>query len=155
MEQTVVLVKPDALQRGLIGEIVHRFEIKGLKIVGMKMMSLSDETLDEWYVHHKDKSFFSDLKGFMKSAPIIAMVWQGYEAISAVRKIVGVTKGREAEGGSIRGDFSMSGQHNIIHASDSSEAAKKEIGLIFTKNEIFEYESPLDNLIYSKDEWNK
>jgi nucleoside-diphosphate kinase len=152
MEKTAVLIKPDALQRGLVGEILHRFERKGLKLVGLKMMSLNDEILDQWYEHHKDKSFFKDLKSFMKWTPIVAMVWEGVGAISAVRKIVGTTKGREAEGGSIRGDFGMSGQQNLIHASDSLESAKKEIGLIFKKNELFKYQSATECLIYGKDE---
>lgn len=152
MEQTIVLIKPDALQRGLTGEIIHRFERKGLKLVGIKMVSLNDVVLDEWYAHLKDKGFFKDLKGYMKSTPIVAMVWEGLEAVPAVRKIVGITKGREAEGGSIRGDFAMSGQQNLIHASDSKEAAEKEIKLIFDSNEIFEYKTAIECLIYGKDE---
>ncbi len=151
-QRTVVLVKPDGMQRGLIGEIIHRFERKGLKLVALKMTRLNDEILDEWYAHHKDKSFFSDLKKFMMWTPIIAMVWEGVDAIPAVRKIVGITKGREAEGGSIRGDFGMSGSYNLIHASDSPESAKKEISLIFKKEDIFEYESAVECLIYSKEE---
>lgn len=152
MEKTVVLVKPDGLQRGLVGEILHRFERKGLKLVGIKMISLSDEILDEWYAHHKDKSFFQDLKNYMKWTPIVAMVWEGLDAIPAVRKIVGTTKGREAEAGSIRGDFGMSGQQNLIHASDSQEASLKEIGILFEKKELFVYESASECLIYGKEE---
>lgn len=152
MEKTVVLVKPDALQRGLTGEIIQRFDRKGLKLVGIKMLKLTDEILDEWYVHHKDKSFFSNLKSFMEWTPIVAMVWEGLDAITTVRKIVGITKGREAEAGSIRGDFGMSGSQNLIHASDSSQAAKKELKLIFRNNEIFNYQSASECLIYSKDE---
>ncbi len=151
-QRTVVLVKPDALQRGLTGEIISRFDRKGLKLVGIKMLALTDEILDQWYVHHKDKSFFSNLKKFMEWTPIVAMCWEGIEAIAAVRKIVGVTKGREAEAGSIRGDFGMSGQHNLIHASDSEESAKKEIDLIFDVSEIFKYESATECLIYSNEE---
>ena len=116
MQRSVVLVKPDGLQRGLVGEIMARFERKGLRLVGLKMIVMTDEILDEWYSHHKDKSFFSDLKGFMKSTPVVAMVWEGVEAIGAVRKLCGVTAGREAEGGSIRGDLAMSTQMNLIHA---------------------------------------
>jgi len=149
MQRTVVLVKPDGLQRGLIGEIVARFERKGLKLVGLKMMRLNDELLDTWYAHHKEKSFFKDLKSFMTWTPIIAMVWEGQEAISAVRKLVGVTKGYEAEAGSIRGDFAMSGSQNLIHASDEATNAEKEIGLIFTPEEIFQYETAEACLIYS------
>jgi nucleoside-diphosphate kinase len=149
MERTVVLIKPDGIQRGLVGEIMHRFERKGLKLVGLKMVTMTDGMLDSWYVHHKDKPFFKDLKSFMRWTPVVAMVWEGLEAIAAVRKIVGITKAREAEAGSIRGDFGMSGSQNIIHASDSSE---KELGLIFNGDEIFDYESGMDSLIYSKGE---
>jgi len=152
MEQTVVLIKPDALQRGLIGEITSRFERKGLKLAAIKMTHLDDKILDQWYKHHKDKDFFKDLKNFMKWTPIVAMVWVGLDAIPAVRKIIGTTKGREAEAGSIRGDFGMSGQQNLIHASDSPKSAKEELNLIFSKEEVFKYKSTSDVLIYSKDE---
>lgn len=155
MQQTVVLVKPDALQRGLTGEIIQRFDRKGLKLVAIKMLTLNDDILDEWYAHHKDKSFFPKLKTFMKWTPIVAMLWEGLDAISTVRKIVGITKGREAEAGSIRGDFGMSGQQNLIHASDSEEAAKKEKNLIFKENEIFTYQSASECLIYSQEERGK
>ena len=155
MQRTVVLVKPDGLQRGLIGEIMHRFERKGLKLIGLKMMRLTDELLDTWYVHHKDKSFFKDLKAFMTWTPIVAMVWEGQEAVSAVRKIVGVTKGYDAEAGSIRGDYAMSGSQNLIHASDEPDNAKKEISLIFRDKELFEYENAEECLIYSDFERGK
>lgn len=152
VQQSVVLVKPDGLQRGLLGEIVQRFEHKGLKLAGLKMMRLTDEILDEWYSHHKDKSFFTDLKKFMKSAPIIAMLWQGIDAVAVVRKLVGTTSGREAEAGSIRGDFSISQQLNLIHASDSEETAKKEKGLLFVDEEVIEWTSASECLYYSKEE---
>ncbi len=152
MEKTVVLIKPDALQRGLVGEIMHRFERKGLKLVAIKMIFLTDKILDEWYKHHKGKDFFADLKKFMKWTPIVAMIWEGIEAIPAVRKIVGITKGREAEGGSIRGDFGMSQSYNLIHASDSKAAAKREIKLIFKDKEIFDYHSSVECLIYDNRE---
>jgi nucleoside-diphosphate kinase len=155
MQRTVVLVKPDGLQRGLIGEIVSRFERKGLKLVGLKMMRLNDKLLDTWYAHHKEKSFFADLKSFMTWTPIVAMVWEGQEAISAVRKLVGVTKGYEADAGSIRGDFAMSGSQNLIHASDEPANAEKEIALIFTPEELFEYENAEECLIYSDFERGK
>lgn len=152
MEKTVVLIKPDGLQRGLVGEIMHRFERKGLKIIGLKMIRLDDEVIENWYSHHKDKAFFKDLKDFMEWTPVVAIVLEGLDAISAVRKIVGITKSREAEAGSIRGDFGMSGSQNIIHASDSIESSEKEMGLIFNADEIFEYNSAMDLLIYSKEE---
>src|SRR3990167_10255019 len=141
MEKTVVLIKPDGLQRGLVGEIMHRFERKGLKLVAIKMMTVDDRFLEEWYFHLKDKDFFKDIKNYIKWTPIVAMVWEGLEAISAVRKIVGITKAREAEAGSIRGDLGMSGQQNLIHASDSEENARREMDLIFEPSEMFEYEN--------------
>ncbi len=152
MQKTVVLIKPDGLQRGLVGEIMHRFERKGLKLVGIKMIRLTDNILENWYFHHKDKSFFKDLKDFMEWTPVVAMVWQGLDSIAAVRKVVGITKAREAEAGSIRGDFGMSGSQNIIHASDSEESSEKEMGLIFNGDEIFDYDSAMDLLVYSKEE---
>src|SRR3989344_7694876 len=105
MERSVVLIKPDGVQRGLIGEIIHRFERKGLQLVALKMISLSDVLLDEWYVHHKDKPFFSALKSYMKSYPVVAMLWEGPDAALTIRKMIGITKSREAEPGTIRGDF--------------------------------------------------
>ena len=140
MERSVVLVKPDGVQRGLIGEIIHRFERKGLKLVGIKMISLEDATLDEWYSHHKDKPFFGNLKSYMKSFPVVAMLWEGKDSIATIRKLTGITKARDAEAGTVRGDFAMSQQYNLIHASESLETAKKEEGLIFTPEEIFDWE---------------
>jgi len=151
-QQSVVLVKPDALQRGLLGEIIHRFERKGIKLIGLKMMRLTDEVLDQWYVHHKEKAFFAGLKKFMQSSPIVAMLWEGIDAIPVVRKIVGATSGREAEAGSIRGDFSMSRQLNLIHASDGEESAKKEKGLVFSDEEVVEWQSADECLFYSSEE---
>ena len=152
MQQSVVLVKPDGLQRGLIGEIIARFERKGLKLVGIKMIHLNDDILDTWYAHHKEKPFFPKLKGFMMQTPIVAMVWEGLDSIDTIRKLVGVTKGREAEGGSIRGDFAMSMSNNLIHASDAVESAQRERDLMFRKEEIFEYSSAADLLVYSDEE---
>ena len=154
LQQSVVLVKPDALQRGLLGEIIHRFERKGMKLVALKMMRLTDDILDEWYVHHKEKAFFADLKKFMQSSPVVAMLWQGIDAIPVVRKIVGLTSGREAEAGSIRGDFSMSQQLNLIHASDSDESAKKERHLVFEETEVIDWQSAEECLFYSREELN-
>lgn len=152
MERSVVLIKPDGLQRGLIGEIMARFERKGLKLVALKMVQLSDEQLDSWYEHHKEKPFFPKLKGFMMQTPIIAMVWEGLDSITTIRKLVGVTKGRDAEGGSVRGDFAMSQSNNLIHASDSVESYEKESKIVFKNEEIFEYVSALDFLVYSDEE---
>ncbi len=148
-QRTAVLVKPDGLQRGLIGEIISRFERKGLKLVGMKMLNMSDEMLSDWYAEHRDKSFFQDLKSFMETMPIVAMVWEGVDAVKVVRKLVGTTLGREAEGGSIRGDFGMSQQYNLIHASAVEEDAEREIAIVFNSNELFSYHSVIDSVIYA------
>jgi len=155
VQQSVVLVKPDGLQRGLLGEMISRFERKGLKLVGIKMMKLDDKLLDDWYVHHKGKDFFAQLKKFMMSSPIVAMLWEGIEAVETVRKLCGVTLGRAAEAGSIRGDFSMSQQLNLIHASDSAETAKKEKTLIFKPEEEHQWESAGESLVYSVEELGK
>lgn len=152
MQRTIVLVKPDALQRGLVGEIVSRLERKGLKLIGIKMVNFDDNLLEEWYSHLKDKEFFPRIKSYIKWTPVVAMVWEGLEIIDAVRKIVGITKARAAEAGSIRGDLGMSNQNNLIHASDSEEAAKKEIGLVFKTHEIFEYKSVSECLVYSEED---
>lgn len=152
MTRTAVLVKPDGLQRGLIGEIIGRFERKGLKLVGLKMVSMTDAQLTEWYVEHKQKSFFGELKSFMGSQPVVAMVWEGIDTVTVVRKLVGTTLGREAEGGSIRGDFGMSQQFNLIHASSSNEDAKREIEILFNVDELFNYSSVLETVVYAEHE---
>src|SRR5437870_2245717 len=140
MERSVVIVKPDGVQRALIGEIIHRFERKGLKLVAIKMISLSDSLLDEWYAHHKDKPFFPGLKSYMQSYPVVAMLWEGLDGVSTIRKMIGVTKAREAEPGTVRGDFAMSQQYNLIHASENSQIAQKEEALMFSKDEIFTWD---------------
>lgn len=152
MQRAVVLVKPDGLQRGVVGEIISRFEKKGLKLIGLKMMLLNDEILDQWYAHHKQKAFFGDLKKFMMSSPVIAMLWEGLECIEAVRKLCGVTLGRAAEAGSIRGDLAMSQSNNLIHASDTKENAQKEAELIFKPEEIFDYDKGEYLYVYSIEE---
>lgn len=150
--RTAVLVKPDGLQRGLIGEIISRFERKGLKLVGIKMVSMTDAQLSEWYQEHQAKSFFGDLKNFMGSMPVVAMVWEGVEAVPVVRKLVGTTVGREAEAGSIRGDFGMSRQYNLIHASSSDSDAKREIDILFNIDELFNYSGAMECVVYTEDE---
>jgi len=155
MERSVVLLKPDALQRGLVGEIISRFERKGLKLAAIKMIRMTDGLLDKWYAHHRDKPFFKSLKEFMESSPAIAMLWEGFECVATARKLCGTTVGREAEAGSVRGDFSMSSQHNIIHASDSPETAKKEEKMVFKPEEIFDYRKDEELWVYTKDEREK
>src|SRR5689334_15951663 len=136
IQQSVVLVKPDGLQRGLVGEIIGRFEKKGLKLVALKMVQLTNAQLEDWYVHHKDKPFFPKLRSFMQLTPVVAMLWEGVECIDAVRKLTGITKAREAEAGSIRGDLAMSQQLNLIHASDAEESAAKERAIVFADSEV-------------------
>jgi len=148
-ERILIILKPDALQRGLVGEIFHRFERKGLKIIGLKMIELEDLILDEHYAHHKDKPFFGSLKLYMKSTPVIILVLSGIKAIPAIRLIIGPTRGYEADAGSIRGDFAMSGQSNIVHASDSTENAEQEIKRFFKPEELFEYQKPDFPWLYS------
>lgn len=155
MEKTVVLIKPDAIQRSLVGEIIHRFERKGLRLVGLKMMRLNERLLDEHYAHHKDKEFFVQLKEFMQSSPIVAMVWEGIEVISVVRRLIGPTQSREAPAGTIRGDYSMSTTCNIIHASDSVKTAKKELERFFKKEEVFDHEKDELQHVYSAEEPNR
>lgn len=151
-QRSLIIVKPDALQRNLLGEIIHRFERKGLKLVGLKMVRIDDVKIVEHYSHHADKPFFADLKRFMQSSPVVMMVLEGYEAIDTIRLIVGPTKGRAADAGSIRGDFAMSVQYNIIHASDSAESAKAEVTRFFSKDELFNYDKVDAHLIYGADE---
>lgn len=152
MQRTLVLLKPDAIQRGLIGQIVQRFERKGLKLVAMKMMCLEEAVLREHYAHIADKSFYPGVEKFMKSSPVIAMVWEGLEVVETVRLITGITKARSAEAGSIRGDFAMSVSCNVIHASDSLEAAEKEVKRFFKEDEIHEYYKSEYVHVYGEDE---
>jgi nucleoside-diphosphate kinase len=152
MERSAIIVKPDGVQRGLIGEIIHRFERKGLKLVGLKMMSLDDVLLDEWYSHHKDKPFFPGLKEYMKSYPVVAMCWEGTDAVATIRKLVGITKARDAESGTVRGDFAMSQQYNLIHASENSEIAKKEVELLFNDHELFDWKKLDLDFVYLPNE---
>jgi len=149
IERTLVLVKPDGIQRGLIGNIINRFEDKGLKMIGLKMMNLDDVMLEAHYAHMADRPFFSSIKDYMKSSPVVAMVWEGGEgAVAAVRILVGPTKGQEAPAGTIRGDYGLSGSNNIVHASDSVENGASEVSRFFTKEELFSYEKTQDLHIY-------
>jgi len=152
IEKTLVLLKPGTLQRGLVGSVVSRFERKGLHIVGMKMMQLSDELLTEHYSHLRDKSFFQRVKDSMMTTPVIAICLEGVDAIEAVRNLTGVTNGRNAAPGTIRGDLSMSYQENIIHASDGPDTAKIEIKRFFSDDELFDWTEATLNFIYCSDE---
>ena len=152
MQQTLVIIKPDAVNRSLVGEVVKRFEKKGLQIKAIKMEMLQPYVLKEHYGHLKDKGFYKELIGFMSKIPSILIVLEGKEVISVVRKMVGPTKGREASPGTIRGDYSVSNQSNVVHASDSEENAKIEIERFFKKEEIYDFKKMNFDWIYSRDE---
>ena len=149
-EKSLIIIKPDAVQRNLVGEIISRFEKKGLKIVGIKMMGIKTALLEEHYSHIKDKPFFPGIRDFMQSSPVIVMAVEGINAVSAIRLIVGPTKAWEATAGTIRGDFSLSTQSNIVHASDSIETGEIEVGRFFSKEEIFEYKKIDTDFIYAE-----
>jgi len=152
MQKTLIILKPDAVQRGLVGEIVSRFERKGLKLVANKMVMLQSETLKEHYAHLVDKPFFPGIESFMMSSPVVLQVWHGFKAIDTVRLMCGVTNSREAAPGTIRGDLSTSYGSNVIHASDSPEAAEQEIKRFFKEEEVFEYDKIIEHFSYSDDE---
>ena len=152
METTLVLLKPSCVQRQLIGEVVNRFERRGLRISGMKMMQLSDEILREHYAHLVDKPFFPGLCASMQASPVVALALSGVDAVMVVRQMAGVTNGREAAPGTIRGDYSMSNQQNIVHASDSVENAKIELRRFFRPAEVFDYTSNAQSFIYGEGE---
>lgn len=152
MERTLVLLKPSAIQRALIGEVIGRFEKKGLRIVGVKMMQLTDELLDEHYAHLKKKPFFPLLKASMMKTPVVAVCLEGVDAISVVRHITGYTNGRKADPGTIRGDYCMSNQQNIVHASDSPEAAIQELNRFFCPEELFDLGDLNLDRLYAVDE---
>jgi len=151
-ERTLLLIKPDAVQRGLVGEITARFEKKALKIVGMKMFRLTPEVSKEHYAHLVDKPFYADLEKFMTGNPIVGMVVEGKEAVETVRLIVGPTNATKAPAGTIRGDLSNSTSRNVIHASDSKETAEKEVARFFSENELFDYEFVNSIYRYADDE---
>jgi nucleoside-diphosphate kinase len=152
MERTLIILKPSAVARGLIGEIVSRLEKKGLSFVGLKMMQLSDTLLEQHYSHLAHKPFFASIKASMKRTPVVVACVQGKDSVAVVRQLAGVTNGREAAPGTIRGDFSMSVSENIIHASDSPENALIEINRFFHPEEIFEYRCVLSEVLYAPDE---
>ncbi len=152
MEQTLIIAKPDALQRGLVGEILRRFEAKGLKLVGIKMLSLDSELLQEHYREHLEKPFFAGLEQFMKSSPVVVMAWEGYECVASVRLLVGATNPREADAGTIRGDYAIGAGRNLIHASDRPESGSQEVSRFFTASELFAYDKSEYVHIYESDE---
>ncbi len=139
MEQTVVLIKPDGVQQKVMGKVISKLEEAGLRLVAAKFILLSEEVLNTWYAHHKDKDFFPGLVSFMRETPVLGMVWEGENAVALVRELAGPTDPLKAPKGTLRGDYGTANPRNIIHASDSAEGAKKEMSLIFSSEEILQY----------------
>ena len=152
MERTLVIIKPSAIERALVGEVVKRIEQKGLIICGMKMMQLDEKILREHYAHLVDRPFFPMLVDSMTVCPVIVMCLEGKDVVEVFRTMTGATNGRKAAPGTLRGDFCMSGQQNIVHASDSVENAKIEIARFFRPEEIFEYTPRMLKALYAEDE---
>ena len=152
MEQTFVILKPSTIQRGLIGEVIDRFQKKGLIVAGIKMMQLNEEILREHYAHLVDRLFFPSLVRSMMATPVIVMCLRGKDVVTVVRSMTGATNCRKAEPGTIRGDYGMSGQENIVHASDSVENGKIELARFFKPEEIFDYTPTGLNYLYASDE---
>jgi nucleoside-diphosphate kinase len=148
MERSLVLVKPDGVQRGLIGEIIRRFENRGLRLIGAKFLQVSPELAKDHYAVHEGKPFYDALIKFITSAPVMALVWTGPEAISAIRQTVGKTRGTEADPGTIRHDYALQARYNLVHASDSVENAEAEIALWFKPEEIVEWKRNTEDWMY-------
>lgn len=148
MQKTFLAIKPDGVQRGLIGKIILRLEEKGFKLIGMKLMKVSNELAKKHYAEHKDKPFFKGLVDFIMSGPIVAMVWEGKNIITSLRKIMGKTNPLEADLGTIRGDFAVDIGKNVVHGSDSEESAKREIALFFKEEELVTWEQDIQKWIY-------
>ncbi len=152
METTLIILKPDAVQRGLMGQILSRFESKGLQIAGTKMMTISQDLANQHYSDHKSKPFFAGLVKFMTSSPVLVLAVRGVSAIAVCRKMMGATFGSKAEPGTIRGDYGISNSFNLIHGSDSPGAAEKELGLFFDAGDIQEYALGNQDWIYDASE---
>lgn len=148
MERTFLAIKPDAVQRGLIGKIINRIEDKGYKLVGLKLMKVTKDLAETHYGEHKGKPFFDGLVGFITSGPIVAMVWEGNDVIEALRKYMGKTNPNEADPGTIRGEFGIDIGRNIVHGSDGQESAKREIGIFFKDEELVDWKKDIDMWVY-------
>lgn len=146
-ERTFLAIKPDGVQRGLVGDVIQRFERKGYKLVGMKLMQVSNETAENHYGEHKGKPFFEGLVSYITSAPIVAMAWEGNNVVAAARQIVGATNPQNAAPGTIRGDFAVDIGRNIIHGSDSVASAERELGIFFKPEELTGWERHVDRWI--------
>ncbi|MGI2327065.1 nucleoside-diphosphate kinase [Planococcus sp. YIM B11945] len=147
MEKTFLMVKPDGVQRNVIGEIVARFEKKGYHLVGAKLMQIPTELAEEHYGEHKERPFFGELVEFITSGPVFAMVWEGENVILTARQMMGATNPKDAAPGTIRGDFAVTVGKNMIHGSDSAESAEREIGLFFKEEELVSYEKTINNWV--------
>lgn len=152
MQRTLVLLKPDAVQRRLMGQLIARFEAKGLNIVAMKMLQVTPELAKKHYAEHVEKPFYPSLEEFITSAPIVAMAIDGLDVIKVVRDMLGATSGLNAAAGTIRGDFSSSRQMNLVHASDGAEAAQRELALYFDDREFCRYDPVLTPFLRAGDE---
>lgn len=150
MERSLVLVKPDGVQRGLVGEVISRLERRGLRIVAAKFIQVSQELAETHYAIHKGKPFYNGLIKYITSAPVLAMVWEGPNAIAAIRQTMGATKPTDAAPGSIRHDFALEVGRNLTHASDSAENGEKEIALWFRPDELVEWKRDIDRWIFEK-----
>ena len=147
MEQTLILVKPDGVQRGLIGQIISRFESRGLKLVGLKFIQMTNELAAKHYAAHEGKVFYDGLIDYIVSGPVVAMVWAGENAIAAARATMGTTRPVESPPGTIRGDFGMEVGRNLVHGSDEPKNAKKEVALFFNETELIDWQRDSDKWI--------
>lgn len=147
MERTLILVKPDGVQRGLIGEVVGRFERRGLKLLGMKFIQMSNELAQQHYAVHKERPFYNDLVAYITSGPVVAMAWEGKDAVEAARGTIGATNPAKAAAGTIRGDLGMEIGRNLVHGSDSQENGEKEVSLFFAPQELVQWERVTDSWI--------
>lgn len=150
MERTLIIVKPDAVQRGLIGEIIRRFEVKGLRIIGMKFMQMSRELAAEHYAVHKDRDFYPDLVDYITSAPVVVMALEGPLAVENARAVIGNTRPHQAAPGSIRGDLGVVVDRNLVHGSDSVENGEKEVALFFQASELVHWARDVDRWVLGK-----
>ena len=152
MEQTLIIIKPCAIRRDLIGEIIHRFEMKGMQLCAIKMMRLDDKILDEHYAHLVGRPYFQRIKSSMMRTPVVISVWKGVDIVEIAHHMAGATNGREALPGTIRGDFSVSIQENIVHTSDTVENAKTEILRFFKPDELFDFNQLSNSVLYAENE---
>lgn len=148
MEKTFLMVKPDGVQRNLIGEIVSRFEKKGFRLAGAKLMTVTRELAEQHYGEHKERPFFGELVDFITSGPVFAMVWEGDNVIAVARTMMGATNPKDAASATIRGDFAVTVGKNVIHGSDSPESAEREIGLFFKEEELVDYSKLIGEWVY-------